>query len=363
MPVFRQRIATDLASNIKAFLNLEAGVVRGGVPNTGEASGKLRKQLNQRSSQLKQTRQRLSARNRKIKVLRERHKNIELIREQLNTNAREIGRLAALVNTLQGENRQLRDGGARPEVSTNPETNGPSAVSGGLANKLYLDLIKKSLKHEIYDEPQVEDSIWPSTAHTMIGFDSLDRLQSCIEDVLANDVPGDFIETGVWRGGTCIFMRAMLKSHGVTDRSVWVADSFEGLPPPNAEKYPHDAGDISHTAEELAIPLEEVKSNFERYGLLDDQVHFLKGFFSDTLPDAPIEKLAVARLDGDMYESTMDALTSLYPKLSVGGYLIVDDYGAVPACRQAVHDYREANGIEEEIHSIDWTGVYWRRAT
>lgn len=208
----------------------------------------------------------------------------------------------------------------------------------------------------------MEGRVWPSAAHTMIGLKRLDNIQSCVESVLADGVPGDLIETGVWRGGATIFMRAVLKAYGVQDRNVWVADSFEGLPPPDAEKYPQDAGDRHHTARELAISLEQVKSNFERYGLLDGQVRFLKGWFRDTLPTAPIEKLAVARLDGDMYESTMDALVNLYPKLSVGGYLIVDDYGAVPACRQAVHDYREAHGISEELVDIDWTGVYWRRA-
>jgi O-methyltransferase len=90
-----------------------------------------------------------------------------------------------------------------------------------------------------------------------------------------------------------------------------------------------------HKARELAVSLEQVKANFDRYGLLDDQVRFLKGWFRDTLPVAPIERLAVLRLDGDMYESPMDTLVNLYPKLSEGGYVIVDDYGAIPACRQA----------------------------
>ena len=112
----------------------------------------------------------------------------------------------------------------------------------------------------------------------------------------------------------------------------------------------------------LAVSVDEVKANFERYGLLDDQVRFLKGWFKDTLPATPIKQLAVARLDGDMYESTMDALGALYPKLSPGGYLIVDDYGAVPACRQAVEDYRTKMGIKEPVQDIDGLGAYWQRA-
>jgi hypothetical protein len=208
---------------------------------------------------------------------------------------------------------------------------------------------------------RMEGRIWPLVAHTMIGLKRLDNLEFCIEEVIAKGVPGDLIETGVWRGGATIFMRAMLKAYGVTDRCVWVADSFEGLPPPDAGKYPHDAGDSLYQERELAVSVEQVKANFERYGLLDDQVRFLKGWFRDTLPDAPIERLAVLRLDGDMYQSTMDTLVNLYPKLSEGGYVIVDDYGAIPACRQAVSDYRSANAITEEIRNIDWTGIFWQK--
>lgn len=159
-----------------------------------------------------------------------------------------------------------------------------------------------------------------------------------------------------------MLMRAILKAYGVEDRRVWVADSFEGLPPREEERSSSDKGGPAHTYEELAVSLEEVKANFERYGLLDEQVRFLEGWFHDTLPEAPIERLAVVRLDGDLYESTMDALVNLYPKLSVGGYLIVDDYGALPPCRQAVHDYREAHRIHEEIRLIDWSGVFWQRS-
>ena len=209
----------------------------------------------------------------------------------------------------------------------------------------------------------MEGRIWPVIAHTMIGLKRLDNLEFCIEEVIAKAVPGDLIETGVWRGGATIFMRAVLKAYGVTDRYVWVADSFEGLPPPDEGNYPPDAGDRLHEARELAISLERVKANFDKYGLLDDQVRFLKGWFRDTLPVAPIQRLAVLRLDGDMYQSTMDALVNLYPKLSRGGFVIVDDYGAIPACRQAVNDYRSADGITEEIRSIDWTGIFWQKGS
>jgi len=191
----------------------------------------------------------------------------------------------------------------------------------------------------------------------------MENLQYCIEDILLNNILGDFVETGVWRGGSCIFMRALLKAHNDTHRKVWVCDSFEGLPPPDPANYPLDeAIDFSQFKDQLAVSLEDVKENFRRYDLLDNQVIFLKGWFRDTLPDAEIDQISVLRLDGDMYESTMDGLVNLYPKLSIGGYAIIDDY-SIHMCSQAVHDYRKQHNIEDEIIDIDGTGSFWKKTS
>jgi len=206
-----------------------------------------------------------------------------------------------------------------------------------------------------------EGGDWPRLAHTMTGSRRLKQLQEAVEQAIADDVPGDLIETGVWRGGSAIMMRGVLAAYGVRNRTVWVADSFAGLPPPDEQRWPQDAGDRHHTWTELAVSEAEVRENFRRYGLLDDQVRFLPGWFRDTLPTAPIERLAVLRLDGDMYESTSEALDALYPRLSDGGFCIIDDYGAVEGCRRAVEDYRNAHQIDDPMVKIDWTGVYWRK--
>jgi len=105
-----------------------------------------------------------------------------------------------------------------------------------------------------------------------------------------------------------------------------------------------------------------VQDRFARYGLLDDQVRFLPGWFHDTLPAVAGRTWSVIRLDGDFYSSTTDALVNLYPGLSPGGFCIIDDWGAVEECRDAVRAYREGNGIDEPVVPIDWTGVYWRKA-
>ena len=202
---------------------------------------------------------------------------------------------------------------------------------------------------------------WPERAETMIGLRRLDNLERCIRTVVDERVPGDLLEAGVWRGGAVIFMRAMLEVLGDEDRIVWAADSFKGLPKPDESKYPVDRGDRHHQREELAVDLHTVKRNLRRYGLLDERVRFLPGWFSDTLESAPIERLAIARLDCDMYSSTIEALDALYPRVSDGGFVIVDDYFAVAGCQEAVLDYRRRNAIEDQICDIDGMGVYWRK--
>jgi len=281
------------------------------------------------------------------------------------------------------------------------------AMPGQVAGEVYIDLLKKALTASIYDESAwaiVESSKpdtrtlkrpleftasllkdvlikalrkksflvvkenpfdagareqgkdWPLVGYTMVGNRRLENVQACLEEILRDNVPGDLLEAGAWRGGTTIFMRALLKAHGVTDRKVWVADSFEGLPSP---KHSMDGWDLSRV-KYLKVSLEEVKANFAKFGMLDDQVQFLKGWFSDTLPHAPIQKLALLRLDGDLYSSTMDALQSLYHKVSTGGYVIVDDYHSWPSCRQAVTDFLAQNALKPDIQTIDWSGAYWK---
>ncbi len=245
------------------------------------------------------------------------------------------------------------------------ETLGSASRAGGARGWVQKKLRKAGLAAPItrpFDpELRAIGRDWPRFAHSMLGFHRLDNIQHCVETALAEGVPGDLIEAGVWRGGGSILMRAVLAAHRIDDRRVWLADSFEGLPPPDADHFPADSGDRHHTRDALAVSLEQVQENFRRYGLLDDNVRFVKGWFKDTLQLVQAERFAVVRLDGDMYESTIQGLEALYPRLSPGGFLIVDDYGCLPQCRQAVDDYRKAQGIDEPIEEIDWTGVFWRR--
>ena len=236
---------------------------------------------------------------------------------------------------------------------------------GETANRRrFLNLLKLSLTDLLYeDDPawrrrQIEGWDWPPRAQTMVGLHRLANLERCVEHVLARGVPGDFVEAGAWRGGASIFLRALLEAYDVPDRVVWVADSFAGMPRPDPSRYPADAGiDLSRVAR-LTVPLAEVRRNFRRYGLLDERVRFLEGWFRDTLPTAPIGPIAVLRLDGDLYESTMNVLTHLYPRVSPGGCVVVDDHW-FPPCRKAMDDYRTMHGISEEVRRIDTQGAFW----
>lgn len=229
----------------------------------------------------------------------------------------------------------------------------------------YLDLLKAVLTGMIYEDPaqpmpwwpefhhydwqtRVHGNDWPARALTMIGLTRLQNVQDCAEQALVEGVPGDFAEMGVWRGGVCIFLRAVLDVYGVTDRCVWAGDSFQGLLAKPAGHEP------------LAVPEAEVRHNFELYGMLDDQVKFIPGWFHESLPQAPIEQLALLRLDGDHYIAQMAVLENLYPKVSPGGFVIVDDYPYIAETKQAVDEYRARTGIVTPIQQAGAAG-WWRK--
>lgn len=255
---------------------------------------------------------------------------------------------------------------------------------------LYLDLMKKILINTIYeDDGYVGEKKMiikydrqrrelggdnPVLAHTMIGKYRLDNIQVCIKDIIANRVEGDLIEAGACRGGATIFMKAALKAYGDNTRKVFVADSFEGFN--NFQSSTIADKDMSKLENKvlnqfiktIPVPLlnvseDQVKSNFEKYGLLDDRVIFIKGWFKDTLHKADIGKLSLVRIDADLYSSTMDAIEVLYPKLSPGGYIIIDDYFLITLCKSAVDDYRNKYNISDPIYqTTDGNAAYWKKS-
>jgi len=261
---------------------------------------------------------------------------------------------------------------------------GPEADLEGL-RRAYLDLLKlclcdlcasttfsaaRTLDGQVFSRELKGDQLrlrsagmdWPLNGLTMLGLARLDDLQSCVESVVREEVPGDLIETGSWRGGAAILMRATLDALGAHERTVWVADSFQGFP--EADQ-PQRGGNLSAELaafDFLAVPQEEVEKNFARFGL-ERGVRVVPGFFEDTLPELAGRQWSILRLDGDTYEATRVSLESLHPGLSAGGYVIVDDYLALDQCREAVDEFRRDHGIDEAFEEVDWSSVRWRRGS
>lgn len=236
---------------------------------------------------------------------------------------------------------------------------------------LYLNLLKKSVtdalyNHELLREDHLdgvcvtEDCLTTSKrSQSMIGLKRLDNIQECFDTVMKDNIPGDLIETGVWRGGSTIFMAGLIKIYE-QKRKIFVADSFEGLPYPNIERFPDEEGDPHWMCDYMKISIDEVSNNFKAYDLLDENIIFVKGWFENTLPTLKNEIFSLIRLDGDMYGSTWDALENLYPRLSAGGYLIVDDW-TLPGAHKAVVDYRNKHNITDTIVDINKYSVFWRK--
>jgi hypothetical protein len=204
----------------------------------------------------------------------------------------------------------------------------------------------------------------------MTGLVRLDDLEQCVETVVRDSVPGDLIEAGAWRGGSSILMRATLDSLGADDRTVWVADSFQGFPAPASSSDQGGGGHAGTLApyfaafDYLAAPLADVQESFARLGYTH-RLEFVPGFFEQTLPALAdgARRWSVIRLDGDTYDVTLLALRCLYPGLSQGGYLIVDDYLDIDECRQAVDDFRRQHSIDEPLEQVDWSCARWRRTS
>ncbi|HET9721182.1 MAG TPA: TylF/MycF/NovP-related O-methyltransferase [Solirubrobacteraceae bacterium] len=282
----------------------------------------------------------------------------------ISTNEGEPERTQLRMETFHAEYARIRQrpfsqSTRRPLLFGTPSRQVVAAMvtPAGVARR-YTDLLKQALLDEVgrgIDGDQQK----AGRGHTRIGRQRLDHLDRCVSTVLAERVPGDLVECGAWRSGAAILMRGILAARQVSDRSVWIADASIGA---SEAESPLDVVDVSGEARSgLDGPQERFSANFARFGLMDEQVRVLPGRFRDTLPTAPITSIALLRLDGDMYEPTMSGLTALYGRLSLGGFVIVGDYGESESCRRAVDDFRSAHAITEPIEMIDRTGACWRK--
>lgn len=198
-----------------------------------------------------------------------------------------------------------------------------------------------------------------TNGYTLIGPDGLNNIEYLLRKVKDENIKGDFVETGAWKGGACIFARGIMNELGIKGK-VYVCDSYKGLPVPDVECYPVDRGDDHHSIDDLRISKKDVEDNFKKFNLLENVI-FVEGWFKDTLPELKkeIKNISILRLDGDMYQSTMEALENLYPLVSVGGYIIIDDY-LLWRAKRALDDFMKKYDITSTIEYVDKT-YFWKK--
>ena len=199
----------------------------------------------------------------------------------------------------------------------------------------------------------------------MTNIESLYSLYCSVDYVLKNNIKGAFVECGVWRGGSSMLIAQMLKNRSITDRRLYLFDTFEGMSEPTNDldirgiKASTLLTDNEHNKEESVwclAELKDVQKNMRLTSFPEENVTFIKGKVEDTIPEnLPKENIALLRLDTDWYESTKHELNYLYPKLEQKGVLVIDDYGHWEGCRKAVDEYFQENNIHLLLHRIDYT--------
>lgn len=248
---------------------------------------------------------------------------------------------------------------------------------------LYLDLLRDTLTGETYNDGCVarrslrhffrrfgihlgrattpnerkNGRVWPETALTMAGKKRLDNIRYCLETCDAENVSGDYVECGIWRGGSAIYAAGVIKANE-SQRWVWGCDSFTGLPAPMSKIDLIDPVRLYIDSDVLAVNYSTVVENFKRFGLFDS-VSLITGDFSQLNLTLPVKKIAVLRLDGDMYKSTRDSL-ALYDRVSRGGFVIVDDYYVIDGCRRAVDEFCVTLPEMPRLKQIDYASVFFR---
>lgn len=250
-----------------------------------------------------------------------------------------------------------------------------SAINAALGNgavraRLNRALVRANLElavrlPEEVPEPEFERLRTRCEPFTMTSRERLYSVYQATRHIAAAGVPGDVVECGAWRGGSAMMAAFVLLAQGDSERRVWLYDTFTGMPEPGQEdrglhgEDPHaewqrnQRGDLN---EWCYSPLDDVRANLLGTGLAPERLELVQGMVQDTIPARVPERIALLRLDTDWYESTRHELEHLFPRLSPGGVLIVDDYGHWAGVRKAVDDYLSGRGIHLLLNRIDYAG-------
>lgn len=232
-----------------------------------------------------------------------------------------------------------------------------------------LEMATYDLKTVMGDvEPEFFPLFESCGKYSMTSWQRLYNLHAAVRYAVKTDLPGDFVECGVWRGGSMMMVAQTLLALGRTDRNLYLFDTFEGLPKPDktldVDVWGHNAAEgwevhrkTDESSDWAYASLEEVRANMESTGYPMDKVFFVKGMVEDTIPAKSPDTIAVLRLDTDWYSSTKHELEHLYPRLSGNGILILDDYGHFKGARQATDEYFQSLDIPPLLTRVDYAGL------
>ena len=215
-------------------------------------------------------------------------------------------------------------------------------------------------------EPSVSETIREVRPYTLTSVPRLVALCDAVQYVVRNQIPGDIVECGVWKGGSMMAIARTLIQADDQSRHLYLFDTYEGMTPPSDKDISvqgESASDLLHNEDKedpqsvwCAAPLDEVRRVMGGVGYESSKVHFIKGRVEETLPSMAPERISLLRLDTDWYESTRHEMEQLFPRLSKGGVLIIDDYGHWQGARQAIDEYIKENKLQIFLHRIDETG-------
>ncbi len=175
--------------------------------------------------------------------------------------------------------------------------------------------------------------------YTQTSRERITTLADAVRYVVRRNVPGDLVECGVWRGGSSMAIAMTLLELGASDRGLWLYDTFTHMPPAGECDRDHLGGVMSEEQPWPSASVEEVQAAVASTGYPPDSVHYVQGMVEQTIPEATPAHIALLRLDTDWYSSTRHELEHLYPRLALGGVLIIDDYGHFAGARKAVDEY------------------------
>lgn len=238
-------------------------------------------------------------------------------------------------------------------------------LKNNFGNKIFKKFYNLSLQMDLL-YPDLDEEFMElkkkCMKHTMTSVESLFYTYNATKYVIENNIPGDFVECGVWKGGNTMMVALTLMEFKERGRNIYLYDTFEGMSEPTNK-------DISYKDENANIvwaqsqkdnhtdwcysPIDEVKNNLYSTGYPKEKLFFIKGKVEDTIPETVPEKISVLRLDTDWYKSTYHELFHLYPLLTKNGFLIIDDYGYWQGAREAVNEYVKENNIKIFMNRLD----------